>query len=107
MYKYLVCAVAYDRLRGSWFPTKKMLNYIPSIDRRDCSNITNALVRASDEGLFEKKKVKGRWRFKMTDYGQIIGQWAYQHASGFDADVQKYTIEWQKIQVEKREASKR
>lgn len=107
MYKYLVCAIAFDRLRNSWFSTKQVLDYIPDIDRRKCSTITNTLTRGAGEGLFEKKKVGGRWRFKITDYGEMIGRWAYKHAADFDEDVRKYTVEWQRQQAEARVASRR
>lgn len=91
MYRYLVAAIAFDKYSGVWFSTKQVLDYLPNIDRRKCSTITNALTRGVKMGIFEKKKVGGRLQFKLTKHGKVVGSWALEHAGDFDTDVQTYT----------------
>ena len=91
MYRYLVTAIAFDQYSGSWFTTKQVLDYLPMVDRRKCSTITNALTRSVEMGIFEKKRFGGRWKFKLTEHGKVVGNWALEHAGDFDTDVQLYT----------------
>jgi len=96
VYRYLVVAVAYEQFikqkKSVWFSTKEFLNYLPSIDRRFCSTITNSLRRGVKLGNFTEEKREGRWYFKITPEGKHIGRWAVTVASDFDKDVQLYTM---------------
>jgi len=90
VYRYLVAAIAFDQYPSSWFSTKQVLDYLPKIDRRKCSTVTNALTRSVKMGIFEKLKTGGRWKFKLTEHGRIVGNWALEHAGDFDIDVREY-----------------
>ena len=96
MYRYLVVAVAYDQFikqkKAIWFSTKDILNYLPTIDRRYCSTVTNSLRRGVKLGNFIEEKRKGRWHFQLTPEGKHVGRWAVTVASDFDKDVQIYTM---------------
>jgi hypothetical protein len=99
--QFLVAAIAADQYPTKWFSTGQVLDHLPSIDRTICAPITNALNRAAAKDLFERRKVGGRWRFRLTPKGQAIGAWALEHAGAFDKDVQLYTLrhgeaEWEK-----------
>tara|TARA_Y100000310_G_scaffold293100_1_gene322448 strand:+ start:671 stop:964 length:294 start_codon:yes stop_codon:yes gene_type:complete len=90
MIAYLIVAVAYDHVPYRAFKTRDLLDRLPSIDRRESAFITINLRRCVKKGWFTGTKEKGRWVWKLTKQGQVMGRWALTHAADFDPDVKNY-----------------